>query len=249
VDDAPPRATPSGPSRIVVVDDHPIFRQAVKDILSELSTGHLEVVGEARDGQEALELCRRVRPDLVLMDIRMPGMDGFEATRAIKREFPRTTVLVLTSAEDPNHLLEAIKAGAAGYVLKDLTSHRLTDAIQRALSGDSPLDQKLAMELLTRVVDQMPKEEPTSLSAGRSSKKQHPEPPLLETLTPREVEVLQLVVRGQTNRQIARNLSVVMTTVKHHVQRIIEKLGVSDRTQAAVRAIELGLLDEEQGEN
>lgn len=145
----------SGPARVVIADDHPLFRDALRNLLS--GQPDLELVGEAADGREALELCRRLRPELVLMDLRMPGMDGLSATREIKRAFPRTVVLMLTASEDHAHLSEALKVGAAGYVLKNASRERMIEAIRRVLRGEFPLNQELAMRLILRLMDEGPK--------------------------------------------------------------------------------------------
>jgi DNA-binding NarL/FixJ family response regulator len=203
------------------------------------------VVGEAAGGEEAVEICLRLQPDLVLMDVNMPGMDGFEATREVKQELPHTVVLLLTAMEDPEYLAEALRAGASGYVLKDLTSQRILNAVRRALGGESPLNQELSMELFRRLLDddEEPGQEQSAVLAPEGpAQEEAPTPVGLELLTGREVEVLGLMMRGKTNRQIAQDLSIALTTAKNHVQRIIAKLGVSDRTQAAVRAVELGLV-------
>jgi DNA-binding NarL/FixJ family response regulator len=218
-------------SRIVVADDHPLFRSALRRVLGARSD--LEVVGEASDGQEAVELCRRLRPELVLMDVWMPEMDGLEATRAIKGELPRTIVMMLTALEDPNHLSEALKAGAAGYVLKSAPITEIIDSVRKVLAGESPLNQEVATRLLMRLVEERSREEIVQ-----------EEESLPESLAPRETEVLRLTARGCTNQQIARNLLISVSTVKKHVHSVISKLGVSDRTQAAVRAVELGVLVE-----
>jgi DNA-binding NarL/FixJ family response regulator len=196
----------------------------------------LELVGEAQDGREAVEMCSRLQPDLVLMDVRMPGMDGLEATREIKQKHPKTGVLIVTMHENPNYLLEAVKAGAAGYVLKGSPNSQILSSVRRVLDGESPLNQELAMYVLQHLTQ-----------SGSSGTKLDSQPrerpyPLSQALTKRELEVLRLLARGQTNQEIARSLVVSTLTVKTHVQRIIAKLGVSDRTQAAVRAAELGLL-------
>jgi DNA-binding NarL/FixJ family response regulator len=197
-----------------------------------------EVVGEAEDGREAVEMCSRLRPDLVLMDIRMPQMDGMAATREIKQRHPETIVLMVTMQENPNYLLEAVKAGAAGYVLKGSPNSQIMRAIRRVLEGESPLNQELAMHLIHRLSGEIPKgTEPSPDSQSHKRLDPH-----LYSLTKRELEVLRLLSQGQTNHQIAETLVVSTLTVKTHVQRIIGKLGVSDRTQAAVRAAELGLL-------
>src|SRR5829696_3294638 len=165
-------------SRLVIADDHPLFRAAIRQMLGELPD--LDVVGEAGDGREAVKLCQRLQPDLVLMDLRMPEMDGFEATREIRRESPSTVVLALTAFGEPESLLEALKAGASGYVLKDSSPQRIVGAIRRVLDGESPLNQEVAMELLGRMIEaQHQKEEST------------PKPSIHVALSAREVEVLE----------------------------------------------------------
>jgi len=223
------RETQSRASRLVIADDHPLFRAAIREMLCEWPD--LVVAGEADDGWEAVELCRRLRPELVLMDLRMPKMDGFEATREIKREFPSTIVLALSAVEEPDSLLEALKAGASGYVLKHMTPQQIVGAIRRALDGENPLNQELAMQLLLRLIEEKQEEDRPA-----------PKPSLSIPLSPREVEVLELLVRGQSNQQIARELSISLSTVKNHVHRIITKLGVSDRVQAAILAIDHDLI-------
>jgi DNA-binding NarL/FixJ family response regulator len=146
-------ARPGGiSSRIVVADDHPLFRSALLRVLD--SEADLEVVGEAGNGEEAVEVCRRSRPELVLMDVMMPRMDGLEATRAIKRELPRTVVLVVTAFEDPDYLARALRAGASGYVLKSASTARIIDAVRRVLAGESPLDGEVAVRLLRLLVEE-----------------------------------------------------------------------------------------------
>jgi DNA-binding NarL/FixJ family response regulator len=207
-----------------------------------------EVIGEAANGREALELCRRLEPELVLMDVKMPEMDGLEATWAITREFPATSVILVTIHENPDYLFEAIKAGAAGYVLKDATQEEVITAVRQVLGGESPLNSPLAARLLRRLVGEHNKERP---GGGPPSEERINSPESLQSfaagLTGREIEVLGLLVQGHTNREIAQNLVLSSGTVKVHVQHIIRKLGVSDRTQAAVRAIELGLVSSKPG--
>ncbi len=216
--------------RLVLADDHHLLRRGFRSLLS--GEPGLEVVGEASTGLQAIEICRRLVPDLVLMDVRMPEMDGITATRQIKREQPGVSVLMVTMHENPDYLLRALDAGAAGYVLKDAPADRLINAVRRTLDGESPLNQELA----TRLLRQLAEEKQHSLSPTPSKRHE----PLEDALTPRETEVLGLLTTGQTNQQIAQTLTISKGTAKVHVERIIRKLKVSDRTQAAVRAIELG---------
>jgi DNA-binding NarL/FixJ family response regulator len=263
-DQAPVRA-----ARLLIADDHALVREGLRTMLS--GEDGIEVVAEAHDGEQALSLCRELEPDLVLMDVRMPVMDGLEATRRIKTEMPQTSVMMVTMHENPDYLFEAIKAGVAGYVLKDAPGERLVGAVRRTLEGESPLSQELAMRLLVRLSKESDRGSAESPEAGAGNvsietpgERPGAGQPLasqsgasgseaggsgqpraageIESLTPREIEVLRLLSRGQTNPQIAQNLKVSRGTVKIHVQHIISKLGVSDRTQAAVRAIEAGIL-------
>jgi DNA-binding NarL/FixJ family response regulator len=182
------------------------------------------------------------------MDVRMPEMDGLAATRAIKEECPTVSILMVTTHESPDYLLDAIRAGAAGYVLKDGTKQQLVGAVRGVLSGESPLNQELAMRLIQRLSSEAQRRtESISEPAKKERQVPLPEPPT-EPLTARELEALRLLALGKTNREVARDLRVSLSTVKTHVQRIIAKLGVSDRTQAAVRAAELGLLPHQEEE-
>ncbi len=228
------------PARVLIADDHALVREGMRTMLA--SVPDLEVVGEAENGRKALELCRELEPDLVLMDVRMPEMDGLAATKEIKGECPETSVLIITTHESPEYLMDAIRAGAAGYVLKDSTKQQLLNAVQRVISGDSPLNQELAMRLLQRLTD----EKRQSTEPLPESVRKRQEETLVEPLTVREIEVLRLLALGKTNRQAAKELLVSLSTIKTHIQRVITKLGVSDRTQAAVRAAELGLLPDQE---
>ena len=244
-------AAPSRVARVLIVDDHALVREGLRTMLS--GEDGIEVVAEANDGQQALSSCRELRPDLVLMDVRMPVMDGLEATRRIKQEMPQVSVVMVTMHENPDYLFEAVKAGAAGYVLKDASGERLLGAVKRTLEGESPLNQELAMRLLVRLARESGSEkgpkgaperdrhvasEPVQSKPGANHVRKARADGQLESLTPREVEVLRLLSQGQTNPQIARSLLFSVSTVKAHVRSILTKLGVSDRTQAAVRAIE-----------
>jgi DNA-binding NarL/FixJ family response regulator len=236
----------SEPARIVIADDHPLFRSALRTLLE--GSEEVEVVAEATDGEEALALSRRLRPDLVLMDVIMPKMDGVAATRAIKAELPRTIVLVMTASEDLEHLLSALRAGAGGYVLKSADPERITEGVRKALEGEFPLDQEAAKRLLLRLSQEKQEwqeeqassvpEAPT-ITQGRGT----PHPAAANRkLSPREAEVLRLIAHGRTNEQIARELHLSSSTVKNHVGRILSKLGASDRTQAAIMAVDMGLI-------
>jgi DNA-binding NarL/FixJ family response regulator len=236
-----PAAGAAGPARLVIADDHELARAGLRSMLA--GERGLEIIGEATTGREALSLCRRLQPDLVLMDVRMPEMDGLEATRTIKEEQPLVGVLVVTTYEDPDYLLGALKAGAAGYVLKDAPKRQLINAVRRVLYGESPLNQELAARLIQRLAGEAAQsaQKPPSLTR---EKRAGATPPL-QKLTPRELEVLALLTQGKTNPQVAETLVISRAPAKVHVERIIRKLGASDRTQAVVRAIELGLLEPE----
>lgn len=233
-------------ARLVIADDHYFMRVGLRLVLN--AQADLTVVGEAENGLQAIELCRRLVPDLVLMDIQMPVMGGLEATRAIKEEHPTVSVLVLTSHEDPSYLFEAIKTGASGYVLKDAPKARLIDTVRRTLQDESPLNQELAMQLLRRLAVESDRRVEPHAPGVAAQAPATPEKGVMGrapgSLTVREVEVLRLLAVGKTNRQIAEELVISLSTVKRHVEHIITKLEVSDRTQAAVRAVQLGLHDD-----
>ena len=221
------------PARLIIVDDHDFVRAGIKAMLS--GEQDLEVVGEATDGHEALDLCGRLRPDLVLMDVRMPRVDGLAATRSIKRIHPEISVLILTMHENEDYLLEAVRAGAAGYVLKDAPQTELVTAIRKVLDGETTLNRSLATGLLQRLANETSGSIQSRRKLGRAE--------LSQPLTPRELEVLELVALGRTNREIASDFVISVGTVKNHVEHIIAKLGASDRTQAVVRGLEFGLID------
>jgi DNA-binding NarL/FixJ family response regulator len=211
------------PARVVVVDDHDVTRVGLCAILA--ADRHLAVVGQAANGSEALDVCRRVHPHLVLTDVRMPDMDGLALTRAVKRESPTTSVILFTMYENADYLVEALRAGAAGYLLKGAPRDEILTTIHQVLAGESVLQAGTVMQLLHRM----------SASGGSEQAER-------TQLTRRERDVLRLIALGQTNREIGDTLTLTISTVKTHVEHVIGKLGVSDRTQAAVRAIELGLV-------
>lgn len=225
-------------SRILIADDHPLFRRGFAAILS--AERELKVVGEAKDGQEAVRMCGELRPDLVVMDISMPNMDGIEATGEVKERCPKAVVLVVTAHEDENLMLKAIRAGAVGFFLKGKDPTQLIGAVREALEGESPMDSKLAGRLLRRLAV----EEGNPDGSSEPLVKGQAKAPLPVSLSPRELEVLGRVAEGKTNRLIAQELHMSLSTTKRHLERIVAKLGVSDRTQAAVKAIELGVLRE-----
>lgn len=210
--------------RVVIVDDHDLARAGLHALLA--GEPGIVVAGEAANGRQALEVCADLQPDLVLMDVRMPDLDGLAATAALKERCPRTSVIIVTMYENADYLFQAIRAGAAGYLLKDATRDEIISAIQRVVDGESLLSPEYASQVLRRISKEITRE-----IAGTP-----------ERLTPRETDVLQLIAQGMTNREIADVLSISPGTVKAHVEHIIAKLGVSDRTQAAVKAVELGLV-------
>jgi two-component system, NarL family, response regulator LiaR len=211
--------------RVLIADDHAVVRQGLRTFL-ELQDD-IEVVADARDGEEAVAAALDGHPDVVLMDLVMPALDGIEATRRILRERPDTRVIALTSFLDDDKLLPAVRAGAAGYLLKDVEPQELVRAIRTVNAGAALLDPAVT----ARVMRELSEGEP---AAGR---------PLDGGLTPREREVLGLVARGLPNKLIARELGIAEKTVKAHVSSVLAKLGVSDRTQAAVLAVRRGWVE------
>ena len=214
-------------TRLIIVDDHPIVRDGLRSMLA--AEPWLDVIGEAAGGEQACQMVRQLHPDLVLMDIRMPDMDGLAATRQIKQEFPSASVVMLTIYDDPDYLLEAIAAGAAGYVLKDVSRRELLDTLRTVADGGSFLNPDLMARALQRL-------------AGQTKARANPAETPIDRLTPREAEVLDLIAKGLSNKEIAARLVVGLATVKTHVEHIIQKLHVSDRTKAAVLAVTRGLV-------
>jgi DNA-binding NarL/FixJ family response regulator len=214
--------------RVVLVDDQALFREGLETLLSVHSD--IQVVGQASNGQEAVEVATKVRPDVILMDVRMPILDGVRATRLLREALPKCRVIVLTTFDDDEYIFDALRMGAAGYLLKDVASARLVEAIRATARGESILEPSVAAKVIaefTRVSSMVP-----SAQMGQ----------LVEPLSERELEILALIARGASNKEIADQLYIAEGTVKNHVTHILGKLGVRDRTQAALRARELGLL-------
>jgi DNA-binding NarL/FixJ family response regulator len=210
--------------RVLIVDDHSLVRQGLKKVL-ELEDD-IKVVGEAEDGQKALEMAKTTKPDVVLMDISMPNMNGIEATRAFKQQGFKCAILVLTIHDDREYLFEIVRAGASGYVLKDIEPQKLVEAIRAVGKGNSYIQPNLTLDLISEF---------NRLSSRTKLLRENP-------LTRREMEVLQLITEGMTNAEIASELYISEKTVKNHVSRILRKLNVEDRTQAAVFAIKNDLV-------
>ena len=208
--------------RIILVDDQPLVRNGIASLLG--SRGH-EVVGEASDGQEGIELARRTHPDLVLMDLRMPVMDGLEATRLLKAEFPDLRIVVLTVSDDEQDLMDAVRYGAHGYLLKDLEADEFFEAIDAVEHGESVIPARLARHLWSEF---------QKLSAQGAK----PGPDPGHDLTNREWEVLRLVAAGHTNREVADRLSISVNTVKFHMRGILDKLHLRNRTEVTAWAAE-----------
>jgi DNA-binding NarL/FixJ family response regulator len=207
-----------GPIRILIADDHGVVREGLRTYL-QLQDG-LEVVGEAADGEEAVREAERLAPDVILMDLVMPKLDGVGAMRELRARLPRSRVIVLTSFADDERLLPAVQAGAAGYLLKNVQPAELARAVRLAHDGDTLLDPSVATKLVDAIAEA---------------------PVQRTTLTPREEEVLGLIARGLSNKRIAFELGLSQKTVKTHVAHVLSKLGVADRTQAAVYAVRAGI--------
>ncbi len=213
--------------RVLVVDDQALFREALVTLLG--ARPEVEVVGEAGDGQQALERAAELQPDVVLMDLHMPVLDGIGATRRLRVEQPGVRVLALTTFDDDEDVFAALRAGALGYLLKDVSSDRLVEAVLSAARGESVLQPSVAAKVVARFaqLDDAPRSRPQ---------------PLVVPLSGRELDVLRLLAGGRSNREIAAALYLAEGTVKNHVTNVLGKLGARDRTQAALRARALDLL-------
>ncbi|MER3421898.1 MAG: DNA-binding response regulator [Nitrospiraceae bacterium] len=214
--------------RVLIADDHRVVREGLSAILK--TKENIEVVGEAQDGQEAVEKTRVLLPDVILMDVSMPRMGGVEATRQVKREFPHIGIIALTMYEEQQYIFDLVRAGATGYLLKDTDSAQIVQAIRSVYRGESLIHPSVASKILAEF----------SLLAQKKGKKTS----MVEhDLTEREIMVLRLVADGKTNKEIANKLDLSEKTVKNHVRNIFHKLQVYDRTQAAILAIRKGLIE------
>ncbi len=214
--------------RVLIVDDHALFRRGLEMVL-EGEPG-IEVVGEASDGHEALEQAEAAAPDVVLMDVRMPRRSGIEATRAIKDAVPTARILMLTISDDEADLYEAIKAGASGYLLKEISIEEVAGAVRSVFAGQSLISPAMASKLLSEFAAMVKRQEERTQMPG-------------PRLTERELEVLKLVARGLSNRDIGKDLFISENTVKNHVRNILEKLHLHSRMEAVVYAVREKLLD------
>lgn len=208
---------------LLIVDDHEVVRSGIRSYLEKISDFH--VVGEASSGEEALSMVGELIPDIVLLDLIMPGTDGIETTRRIRQISPRTKVVVLTSYHEDAHIFPALKAGAISYILKDMKMDKVVDVLHRAVQGEVTLHPRVASRVLQNI-------------RGEGSEDQ----PLFTELTDRETDVLKLIANGLTNSQIAEKLVISENTVKGHVSNILSKLHLADRTQAAVYAWQQGIV-------
>jgi DNA-binding NarL/FixJ family response regulator len=213
--------------RVLLCDDQALVRSGFRLILE--SREDLEVVGEAEDGREAIELARRLDPDVILMDVRMPNLDGVEATRRLVRGGSRARILILTTFDLDEYVYEAIRAGASGFLLKDVQPAQLVEAIRVVAAGDALLAPSVTRRLLDRFAHTLP---------GAAERP----PPELESLTERELEILKLLAGGLSNAELAQRLFLSETTVKTHISSVLRKLGLRDRVQAVVLAYEAGLV-------
>ena len=212
--------------RVLLVDDHVLFRKGVASLLAQ--TKDLQVVGEAGNGEEALAKAKELMPDLVLMDISMPDCDGLEATRRIKAALPYVKIVILTVSEEDQTLFEAIKSGAQGYLLKKIETQELFELLRGVSRGEAPISRAMAAKILSEF--------------ARQAKRGPEQPPPEERLTQREQEVLELLTKGNTNKEIAQALNISENTVKNHLKNILEKLHLENRVQAVVFALQKGLI-------
>lgn len=216
------------PIRLLLVDDQALFREGLRILLEQKP--QLTIVGEAGDGEQALDAARFHQPDIILMDLRMPRLNGVEATRRIRTEMPHIRIIVLTTFEDDEEVFDALAAGASGYLLKASPSERVVEAVELTARGQSFLEPSVTAKLLAHF----------ARLSGRDQRR--PVPPLAEPLSTRELDVLKHLAAGRSNKEIANELGIAEGTVKNHMSNVLGKLGALDRTQAALRAHDLGLI-------
>ena len=227
---APPEALQAEPIRAMIVDDHALFRRGLEMVLEE--EPDIELVGQASDGAEAVEKAAESLPDVVLMDIRMPRSSGIEACRAMKEAAPSAKIVILTISDEEEDLFEAIRAGASGYLLKDIPLDEVADAVRAVHGGQSLINPSMAGKLLTEF----------ATLANRDNEERAQEVPA-PRLTEREMQVLKLVARGMNNRDIAKELFISENTVKNHVRNILEKLQIHSRMEAVMVAVREKLIE------
>lgn len=215
---------------VLIVDDQGLMREGLATLLS--LAPDLRVVGQAGDGVEAIALARQVRPNVILMDVQMPRMDGVTATQTIRAELPQTQVIILTTFDDDEYVRNGLRAGACGYMLKNTPSEHLAEAIHAAARGESPISPSIARKLVAEYARQnTPANRPARIELDPSSP---------DALSEREMEILRALASGMSNREIADKLFITEGTVKNHVSNILSKMGVRDRTQAVLKAKENG---------
>lgn len=217
--------------KVLLADDHPVVREGLRTMLA--TAKDIDVVAEASDGQEALDKVNELQPDVVLMDLRMPNLDGLEATKRIKNQHPSIAIIMLTIYDNDAYIVDAVRAGAVGYLLKDTSRDLLIHAIRAVTSGGMLVKTSLLRNTMLSLANANP--DPHKNKSSDSVK--------MDELTRREQDVLRLVVLGRSNKEIGQELCISEDTAKKHVQTIMLKLGVSDRTQAAVKAVRAGLFE------
>lgn len=227
--------------RVLVVDDQSLIREGLTIILD--SQSGIRVVGQAADGREAISLASRLQPDVILMDIKMPRMDGIKATRQIKEEYAKTQIIILTTYAEDELVFEGIRAGASGYLLKDITRDQLVEAVRGVARGEAQIDPAVAAQVLAEFQRMANALRRHTLRPPTTADEAVTDLPPMEALTPREETILHLLTEGLTNAGIATRLHLSEGTVKNHVSEILSKLHANDRTHAVVLAIKRGLLD------
>jgi two-component system nitrate/nitrite response regulator NarL len=212
--------------RVLIIDDHTLFRSGVKALLARQPG--FDVVGEAADGLDGIKRAKELKPDVILLDLHMPGLSGREAVKILADELPGSQVVMLTVSEDAEDLVETLRSGASGYLLKNIDTQTLLDSIRRAADGESVVSAEMTSKLVRGL---------------KAAPKAEPPPAEKDKLSPREREILGFLAKGASNKEIARSLEVAESTVKIHVQHILRKLNLASRVQAAVYAVETGLAE------